>query len=110
MATLEAIMKIWPVVVFLLGLAVTMGGYVVRVRNAEQAVKDMSGKLYRKDGVTIYMPRQECRERRDECQDRTCEKMDNLHESIAAVLTEISKMNRFLGQVEQYMKEQSDRG
>ena len=77
---------------------------------------DMLKRLYRKDGVTIFMPRADCEKSQTSCGTRVCTKLDEMRADIQRRHEEDLETQRehlrrhdeiaeFVGSVRQFMKE-----
>jgi len=69
MLSLETVLKIFMFLMSLGGLCISIGIYIMKIRNHERQIKELSEqikvRLYRKDGAPIYMSVERCKESRD---------------------------------------------
>jgi hypothetical protein len=108
METFEILLKIWPVLLTLVGLIAAMAVYAYRTEQHSKSLGALSQgvkeKLYQKDGRSIYMPRTACEICRADCQkvnDSRLVEIRHLFEENNKQLTDIVG---FMGEVKEYMK------
>ena len=103
------LLKLWPIIVFLIGLVSACGVYAYRVNQHGRRISEISDgiktKLYTPEGETIYMPRNQCKECRDDCGARRRDEMDDVKRELRTISSKMDDISEFVGEVRQYMKQ-----
>ncbi len=110
MTTLDLMFKAWPLVVAMVATIATIAVALYRVRVYGKVIpeleKQIKSRLYTAAGETIYMPRNGCRECRDDCQKVRNREYNEMRNQIGEIVKELKGINKMMGAIMQFMQAQ----
>lgn len=115
---------LWSVLVAAVVALLAVGSFRAKVATKDDLQKSEAGmmkRLYQPDGITIYVPRKECRDSQSACGNRLCAKLDELRadsqrrheeqlEEHREHMRRHEEISRFLGAVQQFMENHKKEG